>query len=301
MENIIIQTNSLSFGIGKKQILNNISLNVPEGSIFGFLGPNGAGKTTTIRILLGLIPVKPGNVSIFGKDITKAREEILSKTGAFVEQSSLYPHLTGWENLQIAQRLHRVSKERIEEVLKIVNMNEDAHRKVKTYSLGMKQRISLALALINDPKLLVLDEPTNGLDPKGIREIRDLIIRLQQHHGKTIFISSHLLPEVEKMCSHVSIIHQGQQLYSGDLSMLGQASSHVLQLETNDAATTLKLLRSQNIEASNGSTNLVELLVKDREEIAAINRFLVEKGIKVYTIHREASNLENVFLEITNK
>ena len=301
MKNISIQTNSLSFRIGNKQILKDISLEVPEGSIFGFLGPNGAGKTTTIRILLGLIPMRPGMVSVLGKDITRHREEILSKTGAFVEQSSLYSHLTGWENLQIAKRLFGVSSERITEVLKIVNMKEDAHRKVRTYSLGMKQRISLALALINDPQLLILDEPTNGLDPKGIREIRELIIDLQQKHGKTIFISSHLLPEVEKMCSHVSIIHNGQQVYTGDLGSLGQASSLALQLETNDSSKTLQLLHSQNIEAGNGKSNLVELQVKSKEEIAAINRFLVEKGIKVYTMHTEVSNLEKVFLEITNK
>ena len=208
MSTPIIQTRGLDFYFKDFKALDQVNLNVPAGSIYGFLGPNGAGKTTTIRILLDLFHPKPGQVQVFGKDLGKNRVEILGKIGALIENPSIYKHLSGRQNLEVIRKMVGVPKSRIDEVLQIVRLVDNADKRAKNYSLGMCQRLGLAAALLTDPELLILDEPTNGLDPSGIIEMRELIIRLNKEHGKTIFLSSHILSEIEKLATDVAIIDQ---------------------------------------------------------------------------------------------
>lgn len=216
----IIQTERLCYAYGGRQVLHNIDLQVPAGSVFGFLGPNGSGKTTTIRLLLGLIQGGSQRITLFGQDINCERLSVLRRVGTLVEMPTLYPHLTGEQNLEVARLARHAEYVQIGRVLDMVGLTHDAPRKVSAYSLGMRQRLGIALALLGDPDLLILDEPTNGLDPAGIREIRNLLVDLSQRHGKTIFVSSHLLSEMEKMVTHVAVIHEGHLLFQGAIGLL---------------------------------------------------------------------------------
>jgi ABC-type multidrug transport system ATPase subunit len=197
MDKFIIETNDLTRRFGSVKAVDGVSLRVPPGSIYGFLGPNGAGKTTTIRMLLGLIRPNAGEVSLFGRSLSEQRLELLRRVGSLVESPSLYPHLTGWENLELIRRMVGGKPSEIEHALAVVRMEDAAHRLVREYSLGMRQRLGLAVALYGQPELLILDEPTNGLDPAGIHEMRELICSLP-HEGLTVFLSSHLLSEVDQ-------------------------------------------------------------------------------------------------------
>lgn len=226
MTSYIIQTDRLSYAYGDRPVLHDVSLQVPTGSIFGFLGPNGSGKTTTIRLLLGLIHAQGHRIKLFGHEIGAHRLPILRRVGALIETPTLYPHLSGWQNLEIGRLARDSNRGQVDKVLEMVGLTRDASRKVNSYSLGMRQRLGIALALLDDPDLLILDEPTNGLDPAGIREIRALLVGLSRSHGKTIFISSHLLAEMEKMVTHVAIINAGHLLFQGSIDQL-RADQHV--------------------------------------------------------------------------
>ncbi|GAB3907056.1 ABC transporter ATP-binding protein [Larkinella knui] len=215
-----IETHQLSYCRGQQLIVDNLNLQVPVGSIFGFLGPNGSGKTTTIRLLLGLIRTANPCVQIFGEDIRENRLSILAKIGALIEAPMLYPHLSGYENLEISRLARQVDRKQVENVLDLVGLTREAKKRVEHYSLGMRQRLGIALALLGNPDLLILDEPTNGLDPAGIREIRRLLVELSQVHRKTVFISSHLLSEMEKFVTHVGILNHGQMLFQGPVNRL---------------------------------------------------------------------------------
>lgn len=217
MNNIVLKINNLSKTYKGKKVLNNINLSVEKGCIYGFLGPNGAGKSTTIRIILGLIKKYNGNVDIFNSKINTNRASILNNIGSLVESPSYYDHLSVYKNLKIWSTIKNIDNSRIDEVLKIVNLYTNKDKKAGKLSLGMKQRLGIAQALLNNPDLLILDEPTNGLDPIGIKEMRELIISLSQKHNKTIFISSHLLSEMELMIDNVCIINDGIVLYEGSL------------------------------------------------------------------------------------
>ncbi len=214
---MVIETKGLTFNFGSQTVVKSLSLQVPEGSIYGFLGPNGAGKTTTIKLLLNLLQTQEGNIKLFDLDFQANRQQILSQVGSLIEQPAIYGHLTGRENLQNRAILLQVSKSRVDEMLKLVRLSQAADKKASNYSLGMKQRLGIALALLSDPKLLILDEPTNGLDPNGIIEIRELLKRLVTEHNKTVFISSHLLAEIERMATHVGIINNGELLFQGEM------------------------------------------------------------------------------------
>ncbi|MFN6086771.1 MAG: ABC transporter ATP-binding protein, partial [Fluviicola sp.] len=191
----------------QNKILHDLSISVPKGSIYGFLGPNGAGKTTTLRLVLGLLKRQNGSIKVFEKEMSSNRINNLKNIGSLIEMPSLYGHLNARENLEIYRKLYNLSKERVQEVLEIVDLAKTGKKKVKGFSLGMKQRLSIAIALLHSPELLILDEPTNGLDPNGIIEMRNLLKKLNEENGTTILISSHLLPEIEKIASHVGIIH----------------------------------------------------------------------------------------------
>jgi len=303
MENnneILIETRNLSFAIGKTQILSDVNLSVPRGSIYGFLGPNGAGKTTLIRILLNLFNAGAGKAFLFGKDVTKERVEVLSRLGRFVEQPSLYDHLTCAENLALARIYYGVPESRINDVMDLVGMTEYAGRKIKACSLGMRQRIAIAQALIHNPELLILDEPTNGLDPGGIREIRELLVSLNRDHGKTVFISSHNLSEIEKMCTHVGVINHGRILYQGSMEKLPSGSDNLLEIKVRDPEMVMLMLKKQGIEAVHNHNSTLTMTVKSEQQTAAVNRYLVENGVDIYSLTPRQNNLEDIFINLTN-
>jgi len=220
----IIRTNALTkrFRTIRREVIavDNLSIEVPRGSIYGFLGPNGSCKTTTIGMLLGLIRPSSGTIELFGIEAAKRLPELLTRTSSVLENSPMYPYLSGRDNLEVFARMKGVkSKQRIDEVLDQVGLSNKANNQARTYSLGMRQRLSIAMALLNDPELIVLDEPTNGLDPSGIIEIRQLISQLGQQ-GKTIFLSSHLLHEVEQVCNHVAVLNRGKVIAQGSVNQL---------------------------------------------------------------------------------
>jgi ABC-type multidrug transport system ATPase subunit len=295
----IITTSAINFSFSSgKEILKNISMSVPRGSIYGFLGPNGAGKTTTLKLLLGLIKNQNGAINVFGKDLKKERIAILQKTGSLIEQPSLYLHLTAKENLEVFRLSFQADKKRIAEVLEIIGLSDTAHKKVKAFSLGMKQRLAIGIALLHDPELLILDEPSNGLDPGGIIEMRKLIIHLNEKLGKTILISSHLLSEMEKMATHVGIINKGVLLYQGEMNDLHTHKKPKLHLETSDDASALKMLENKYQVFTSESGLLLEL--NDKESIAVINILMVESGLRVYKLSPVQFNLEDLFMQTLN-
>ncbi len=296
----VIETTNLnySFRNGTKT-LDDINLVVPKGSIYGFLGPNGAGKTTTLRLLLGLLKNQQGRLRIFGQDFNSNRIEILKRLGSLIEQPSLYLHLTAKENLEIYRLVYKVDKSRIDEVLKIVGLDQTGRKKARQFSLGMKQRLSIAIALLHQPELLILDEPTNGLDPNGIIETRELIRKLNVEHGTTVVVSSHILNEVERMATHVGIIHKGKMLFQGPLSELQQMKTRQtsLEIETNDNVSAARLLESYQVKSVNGKLTLP---FESREQTADINKMLVQSGLGVYALHPQQNDLEQLFLDITS-
>ena len=302
MSTPIIQTRGLDFYFKDFKALDQVNLNVPAGSIYGFLGPNGAGKTTTIRILLDLFHPKPGQVQVFGKDLGKNRVEILGKIGALIENPSIYKHLSGRQNLEVIRKMVGVPKSRIDEVLQIVRLVDNADKRAKNYSLGMCQRLGLAAALLTDPELLILDEPTNGLDPSGIIEMRELIIRLNKEHGKTIFLSSHILSEIEKLATDVAIIDQGKILYEGKLEGLqNQGSGYQLTIEVEEVDKAAAIVKGLNHTITEVNSRSLVIPIEAREEIPRLNKALVEAGIDVYQLGASEENLEAIFLNITKK
>ena len=219
--NYILETNHLRKQSGNTYRVNDLSLAVPENCVYGFLGPNGAGKSTTLKMILGLIHPNQGSIKIFGKVMNSAnRLSILRQTGSLIENPGGYGHLTGLENMQIIQKLKGVSEAEIAPALKTVRLYDQRDKKLSNYSLGMKQRLGIAMAILGNPKLLILDEPTNGLDPAGIQEMRQLICSLPKERNMTVIISSHLLSEIEQMADQVGIIHHGRMLYQGTLANL---------------------------------------------------------------------------------
>lgn len=295
-----IETDSLSYHFSPQEIaLNNICLQVPEGSLFGFLGPNGAGKTTTLRILLGLLKKQKGSVRFFGKNFETHRIEILQKTGSLIEAPSIYSHLTATENLLILQKIYQCKSERIKEVLDIVGLSHTGKKKAGKFSLGMKQRLSIAMALLHQPELLILDEPTNGLDPGGIIEIRELLKKLNAEFKTTVLVSSHLLSEIEKLVSHVGIIHKGNMLFQGTLNELHlmQSQNSVVSFHTNHPEMTKELFTASEIHCEI-KNNQVEIPLQDKEQIALLNRLLVENNINVYEIKMIKNDLESIFIDL---
>ena len=300
MSTAVIQTTNLNFSFSNGfKTLQDINLFVPEGSVYGFLGPNGAGKTTTLRLLLGLLKNQQGKLEIFGKEFSSHRIEILKRLGSLIEQPSLYQHLTAKENLEIYRLIYHVDKNRINEVLKIVGLDHTGKKKAKQFSLGMKQRLSIAIALLHQPELLILDEPTNGLDPNGIIETRELIKKLNKEHNTTVIVSSHILNEVERMASHVGIIHKGKMLFQGPLPELQQMKTRptTLEIVTNNNEAAAQMLQSYSLKTIAGK---LVLSYESKEHTAAINKLLVQSGIEVYDLHPQQSDLEQLFLDITS-
>ncbi|MDD2793351.1 MAG: ABC transporter ATP-binding protein [Sediminibacterium sp.] len=295
-----IETHDLCYRFSKEQsILNRINLQVPTGSIFGFLGPNGAGKTTTLRLLLGLLKKQDGSISIFGKDLAKNRINILRNTGSMIESPSLYGHLSATENLQIQQVMYQCAPSRISEVLEIVGLSHTGRKKTAQFSLGMKQRLSIAIALLHNPSLLILDEPTNGLDPNGIIEIRELLKKINAEQQITMVISSHLLSEIEKLVTHIGIINKGELLFQGTLSQLQtrQNLNAGFLFRTNNNAKALTIIMNNGWEATE-QNEFLYLPTTDDLAIASLNRQMVQAGIEVYRMVQQQNDLESIFINL---
>lgn len=299
----VLQIKNLQKGFKDTQVVNLSSLSVQQGEIYGFLGPNGAGKTTTMKMILSLISRTAGEIEVFGQPIDTDKQ-YLNQIGSMIEEPSYYPNLTGYENLLVFQKILGFDKKNIQETLKIVGLDQPKNKKklVKDYSLGMKQRLALAFALVKKPRLLILDEPTNGLDPAGIHEIRELIIKLAKEQGITVFISTHILSEVEHIADRVGIINHGQLVYEGEIRKIQsnkwlevrgdfrgrrEAISQVLfgypckMLEINEDK--LKL------------TNLAD------QQISSLLRDLIVEEVPIYEVKQEQETLESIFLSLTKE
>ncbi|OON70466.1 ABC transporter ATP-binding protein [Hymenobacter sp. CRA2] len=300
-DELLIETQHLTFRFGGRQVLHDVDLRVPRGSIYGFLGPNGAGKSTTMRLLLGLLPAPAGAVQLFGHDLARHRLGILARVGALIETPSLYDHLSGHDNLEVTRRLRGLPTGRTAEVLATVGLAADAHRPVRQYSLGMRQRLGLALTLLPDPELLILDEPTNGLDPQGIIEMRELLRKLQQEHGKTILLCSHLISEVERVATHVGVIQQGRLLFQGSLSALQRRRHSAAQvvIETDDALRCRNLLPAEFGAATVLSPGTLGLPYHSQEQMAYLAQQLIAAGQPLYGLRCEQPSLEQSFLHLT--
>ncbi len=298
-ENTIIETHELTRRFGRVVAVNGLDLSVPAGCVYGFLGPNGAGKTTTIRMLLGLLRPDQGGVRLFGEALNGNRQRVLGKVGSLVESPSLYPNLTGRENLQLYGRLLGVDAAEVARTLGIVRMAGAADRLVRGYSTGMRQRIGLAVALLGRPSLLILDEPTSGLDPAGILEMRQLLQGLPEAFGVTIFLSSHLLNEVEQVANVIGIIHQGKLVFQGSPQSLQErlGGSAIIEVDKPDRACQILTGLGWQVHRNGGAS--LSLVSKDALTLAQANTQLVMQGINVLRLSQEKRSLEDIFLTLT--
>ncbi len=297
----LVETHNLTKKYGKVRCVDSVNLHVAPGAVYGFLGPNGAGKSTTLKMILGLARPTAGEISLFGLPVNeKNRIKLLKQTGSLIESPSYYGHLTGAENLQTIQTLKGCSKKDIDRVLKIVRLDEAKGKLVNHYSLGMKQRLGLAAALLGFPKLLILDEPTNGLDPAGIQEIRELICSLPAEYGITVVVSSHLLSEIDQMADHVGIIRKGELVYQNTLESLHTHAKQQIALRVSHTAIALDLLRQDGICATQEDDYLLLPMVDDGY-VANLCRQLVSQNISLYRIEKREKSLEDIFLSLTGK
>ncbi|MFH1851355.1 MAG: ABC transporter ATP-binding protein [Candidatus Neomarinimicrobiota bacterium] len=295
---VVLRINKVTKAFGKLTAVDSLELEVPEGAVFGFLGPNGAGKSTTIRLILSLVAPDCGDIEIFGQSVRKQRSASLRQVGAFVEDPDFYANLSARRNLQILSRLQgSVDHHRIDEVLAIVELSDRADDKVRGYSRGMRQRLGIAQALLNHPRLLILDEPTSGLDPAGIRAIRQLIIRLAVAEQMTVFLSSHILHEVEQMCSAVAVINHGHLIQTGSVrELLSQQVLTEFQVAPVAAARSL-LENDAAVREAHAEQGVIRVNV-DQDEIPRLIRLLVDNGITIRAIIPRSS-LEDYFLALT--
>ena len=297
----IIETNDLCKQYGNALRVAHLDLDVPEGSVYGFLGPNGAGKSTTLKMILGLVRPTAGDIRVLGKKMDGGnRLAVLRQVGSLIESPSYYGHLTGEENLRIVQTLRGVPEKNIREVLQIVRLDGQRGKKLAHYSLGMKQRLGLAAALLGYPKLLILDEPTNGLDPAGIQEMRELICSLPERFGMTVVVSSHLLSEIDQMADHVAIIREGELVFQDTLEALHGRSRHHLALRTTNNAVARAILQEKSVPCQEEGGYLILPILSD--EIAAqLTRLLGARNLGVIRLEERQKSLEDIFLELTGK
>jgi lantibiotic transport system ATP-binding protein len=280
-------------------ILDDLNMQVPEGSIYGFLGANGSGKTTTLKLALGLLKVQRGMIHIFGKPFQHNRIAILQNIGSLIGTPSIYEHLTAYENLHLLQKVYGCPKQNIADALKAVDLSAAGKKKAGQFSLGMKQRLGIAIALLHKPAMLILDEPTNGLDPNGIIEMRELLQKLNHENGTTIIISSHLLAEVEKLVTHVGILARHRLVFEGSIRALQEKQQQLLSiiLDTSDADTTAQVVARHGISAHTEHGKIV-LPAIPKTLIAGINHDLVHAGVSVYEIKGIKNDLESIFMNL---
>ena len=297
----IVETRGLCKQYGQAMRVKQLNLSVPEGAVYGFLGPNGAGKSTTLKMVLGLARPTAGEITVFGKPVnSRNRIAILKQVGSLIESPSYYGHLTGEENLRIVQTLRGAPERDIKEVLSIVRLDGQKGKQVAHYSLGMKQRLGLAAALLGFPKLLILDEPTNGLDPAGIQEMRELICSLPGQFGMTVLVSSHLLSEIDQMADHVGIIREGELVFQDTLAALHARSRHHLGLRTTDNGEAARLLGESRIPCTLEEGYLILPLLTDADA-AKLSRFLAAHRVDLLRMEERQKSLEDIFLELTGK
>ena len=293
----VLEIKNVSKKLGKRKVLDDISLEIKEGEIFGFIGPNGAGKTTLIKVMLGLYKMDQGTVKIAGFDIKKDFESAMEEIGAIIENPEMYGYLSGKDNLDIYSRMEEdVSLSFKHELIRMVKLQDRINSKVKTYSLGMRQRLGIAQALLSNPKLLILDEPTNGLDPLGIKELRDMLKKLSREKNMAVFISSHILSEIELICDKIAIIDNGRIIEIKDLHAKKEEKQEVI-FEVSDSLKSLEILEKLNYFGKmKAETIKLEL---GKEDIAKVNKYLVENNINIYGIKTNKRSLEDELLEKT--
>jgi ABC-2 type transport system ATP-binding protein len=298
LESSILSIKNLHKRYGKIHAVNNVSLEIQKGNVYGILGPNGSGKSTTLGIVLNVVNKTSGEYSWFGGALET--HEALKKVGAIIERPNFYPYMTAKENLELVCKIKSIDYSKVNEKLEIVGLIDRKDSKFKTFSLGMKQRLAIASALLNDPEILILDEPTNGLDPQGIHQIRD-IIRLIASQGTTILLASHLLDEVEKVCSHVLVLRFGEVLYCGTVDgMTNQNGFFELQAESNSKL--MEILKNHpEVEQISETEGKIIVHFKNKFDASLLNRYLAEKGIYLNHLVYKKMSLEEQFLELTNQ
>ena len=295
----VIETHDLCKSYNGRTVVDHLNLTVPQGCVYGFLGPNGAGKSTSMKMLLGLVHPTGGSVELLGHTMNETnRIPLLRQTGSLIESPSGYLHLTARENLAIVADLKGVAHKDIDRVLEIVHLTADANRKVGQYSLGMKQRLGIAMALARFPKLLILDEPTNGLDPAGIEEMRELIKMLPKQYGMTVMISSHILSEIDQMATVVGIINQGCLIFQERMSVLDMQREPQIILRTSDNNHAFQLLKKANPQRT---TDGLQIGALTDEQTGAVVQCLCSNGISVYRVEEHRESLEDIFLNLTGK
>ncbi len=299
MTTAAIETRGLTYRFGREPVLRGIDMTVPDAAIYGFLGPNGAGKTTTLRLLLGLLRRQDGAIRIFGQTLERQRLAMLRRIGSSIETPSIYGHLTAAENLEVWRRLFRCDRRRIATVLELVGLAGTGSKRADQFSLGMKQRLAIAVALLHEPSLLVLDEPTNGLDPHGILEMRGLLAELNRERGLTILVSSHILSEIERLVTHVGIIHRGTLRFQGTLDALRarQASASVTILDTSDNVRAAALAADAGLSAGAENGRLI-LPSLSRAAIGRLTTTIAASGITLYEVSTQQKDLERIFLDL---
>lgn len=297
-----VETNDLLHQFGDQTVVDHVSLQVPDQSIYGFLGPNGAGKTTTLRLLTGLLRKQHGTIHLFGMALEKSRASLLQQTGTMIESPSVYGHLTATENLKVWQSYFKCGDQRIGYVLQTVGLEHTGSKKAGQFSLGMKQRLGIAIALLHQPQLLILDEPTNGLDPEGIIEVRTLLQQLNREEGITILVSSHLLSEIEKLVSHLGIIHKGQLVFQGKLEELSQQQQKFsrLRIATNDNERAAAIILQSGLTGQTEGEHIL-LPVPSKEQIAQLNFHLTQAGLSVYELQVNRVDLETIFIDLIHQ
>jgi ABC-2 type transport system ATP-binding protein len=297
----IISVNHLTKKFNDLTAVNDLSFTVNEGDVYGFLGQNGAGKSTSIRMLLSLIKPTSGEITVFGKNLFTHRSEILRETGAVIEKPDLYKYLSAYQNIFIFAKMSgaKISRDVIMKQLEMVGLAERAHSKVKTFSQGMKQRLGIAVALIHNPRLIILDEPTNGLDPQGIADMRNLILQLSKEMGKTILVSSHLLSEIEIIANRILIINKGKKIVEGNAAALLDPAKTVVKICTADDAAAIEKLKNTVWKNFINEGSSISLMM-NKNEIPQLVAFMVNAGISVLSIIPQHS-LENYFLSLTNQ
>jgi len=296
--NSVLKISNLTKKYGLLTAVNNLSFDIEQGSIYGILGPNGSGKSTTLGIVLSVVNKTSGSFSWFGGELTT--HQALKKVGAIIERPNFYPYMTAYQNLKLVCKIKAIPYDTIEKTLEIVGLSERIHSKFSTFSLGMKQRLAIASALLNDPEILILDEPTNGLDPQGIHQIRELIKEISKN-GTTILLASHLLDEVEKVCTHVVVLRKGVNLYSGRVDEL--ISSHgFFELKTHQKDQLISLIESHpNFSHTKIENDLITAFLEQPMEAEAFNRLLFKNGIVLSHLVKRKESLEEQFLQLTDK
>ncbi|MBF0575458.1 ATP-binding cassette domain-containing protein [Dysgonomonas sp. GY617] len=295
-----ITTTNLNYKYKKQRVLDHIDLSVPIGSIYGYLGKNGAGKSTTIKLLLGLLKSPVNSIFYEDDEFNNARMKNLGKIGSLIESPCFYQELTAYENLKYLDFIFKCGENRILEILSLVGLNEAKDKKVKRFSTGMKQRLGIAMAIFHDPDILILDEPLNGLDPHGIHDIRELILKLNKQ-GKTVFLSSHLLTELEKICTHFGILDQGILIYQGKKEDLLLNLNKEIVIKVNNPEKALLLCEQQSFKVVSIFGNVLKIRLCDDNEQSSLLKSFISNNIEIYSMESQALDLETVFLTLTSK